>query len=310
MPMPESDRKKPTSEEIDALLRERRNWGRWGASGSAGAMNMVTPEKRRRAADLVKSGRAVSLSRPLPVQPSTENPQPVHHYMRVSLFEDGSGGSAMDYIGIYQHGFSVTHIDALCHHWGGDGMWDGHDPGREIGFDGARQGSVDAWSDGVMTRGVLLDVPKHRGRPYVEVGSPVHGWELEEIAAAQGVELEPGDALLLNCGRESYAADHGGIFYDPPSYPGVHPSCMEFIRDHDVALLGWDMSDDPSSEYGMARTVHAVLSAFGVAIVDNALLEPLAQACAEEGRYEFMLTVNPLIVVGGTGSPVNPIATF
>ena len=85
---------------------------------------------------------------------------------------------------------------------------------------------------------------------------------------------------------------------------------MEFIRDHDVALLGWDMSDDPSSEYGGARTIHAVLSAFGVAILDNALLEPLARVCAEEGRYEFMLTVNPLVVVGGTGSPVNPIATF
>ena len=109
--------------------------------------------------------------------------------------------------------------------------------------------------------------------------------------------------MLLSCGRESYAADHGGIFYDPPTYPGVHPSCMEFIRDNDVALLGWDMSDDPSFEYGTARSVHAILGSFGVAILDNALLEPLARVCAEEGRYEFMLTVNPLVVVGGTGLP-------
>ena len=99
-----------------------------GATGTAGAINMVTPEKRRRAADLVKSGRAVSLGRPLPVQPSVENPQPVQHYMRVSPFEDGSGGFATDYIGVSQHGYSVTHIDALCHHWGGDGMWDGPRP--------------------------------------------------------------------------------------------------------------------------------------------------------------------------------------
>ena len=309
--MPESTPKKPTADEIESLLRQRRNWGRWGDEGSAGAMNLVTPEKRRQAAGLVTSGRAVSLSRPLPVHPSVENPEPAQHYMKVNPFEDGTGGFAMDYIGVSQHGYSVTHIDALCHHWGGDKMWDGHDPTVEIGFNGAKRGSVDAWSEGVMTRGILLDVPKYRGRPYVEVGSPVHGWELEAIAASQGVEPEPGDALLLNCGRDSYAADHGGIFYDPPSpYPGVHPSCLEFIRDHDVALLGWDMSDDPSYDYGMARSVHAVLSSFGVAILDNALTEPLARACAEEGRYEFMLTINPLVVVGGTGSPVNPIATF
>ena len=305
-----TDQKKPTRDEIDALLREGRNWGRWGDGGNAGAMNLITPAKRREAAGLVRSGRSVSLSRPLPVQPSVYNPRPVHQYMSSLSFDDGAGGFAMDYIGVFQHGYSVTHIDALCHHWTEDGMWDGHDPAKEIGFEGAKQGGIDAWKDGIMTRGVLLDVPRHRGVPYVEVGSPVHVWELEEIVNAQGVEPGPGDALLLYCGREVYATDHGGIFYDGSSYPGVHPSSLKFLRDREVALIVWDMSDEPIFEYGTSRSIHAVLSSFGMAIVDNALLEPLAKACAEEGTYEFMLTINPLVIAGGTGSPVTPIATF
>ena len=77
-----------------------------------------------------------------------------------------------------------------------------------------------------------------------------------------------------------------------------------------MALIVWDMSDEPVFEYGRSRTIHAILSSFGMAIVDNALLEPLAVACAEEGSFEFMLTINPLVIAGGTGSPVTPVATF
>lgn len=303
-------RANPTLAEVNSWLQEGSNWGRWGENGTAGAINLITPEKRRHAAELVKSGRTVSLGRPLPVEPSSENPQPVQHYMTINEAEDGAGGYACDYLGIFQHGYSVTHIDALCHHWGNDGMWEGLDPAKEITFTGARSGSVDAWSDGIVTRGVLLDVPRYRDKPYVEADDPVHGWELEDIVASQRVSIEAGDALIVNCGRESYAKDNGGIFYNPSRHPGVHPSCIKFIRDNDIAVWGWDIADDPRFEYGHARTVHAILGSYGVAILDNALLEPLAEVCAEEGRYEFMLTINPLIVLGGTGSPVNPIAVF
>jgi len=300
----------PTITEIDSWLHERSNWGRWGDKGAAGAINLITPKKRKQAAELVESGRTVSLGRPLPVEASQENPQPVQHYMTVKKAEDNTGGYACDYIGIFQHGYSVTHIDALCHHWGNDGMWEGLDPAKEISFSGALSGSVDAWSDGIVTRGILLDVPKYRNKPYVEINDPVHGWELEDIAASQQVSIEPGDALIVNCGRESFSKKNGGLFYTPPNHPWVHPSCIKFIRDNDIALWGWDIADDPRVEYGHARTVHSILSSYGVAILDNALLEPLAKACAEEGRYEFMLTINPLIILGGTGSPVNPIAVF
>ena len=83
-----------------------------------------------------------------------------------------------------------------------------------------------------------------------------------------------------------------------------------FIRDKDVSLLGWDMMDARPNEYDLAWPVHGVIFSFGVALLDNALLEPLANACGEEGRYEMLLCVLPLNVQGGTGSPVNPIAIF
>lgn len=91
---------------------------------------------------------------------------------------------------------------------------------------------------------------------------------------------------------------------------GLHASCLPFIRDHDIAILVWDMMDAAPNEYGIPHTVHGAIPAYGVALLDNALLQPLAEVCAEEGTYEFMLTINPLVVVGGTGSPVNPIAVF
>ena len=304
-----TDRKVPTKAEVDSYLRDRRNWGRWGDRGSAGAINLITAEKRRKAAALVRSGLTVSLSRPFPVTPTAENPTPALHYMS-TIEREPNGGGAVDFIGVHYHGQATTHIDALCHTWNEEGMWDGRDPAEEIRFDGARYGSVEAWSDGILTRGVLLDVPRHRGKPYVTVDAPVHGWELEEVAAQQGVELEPGDAVMVYSGREAYATDHGGTWGDRPVRPGLHASCLPFLRDNDVAVLGWDMMDLRPNEYGVPWTVHGAIFAYGVALLDNALLEPLAGVCAEQGRYEFMLSINPLRIVGGTGSPVNPIAVF
>ena len=299
----------PTPAEVKSYLRDRRNWGRWGDKGGAGAVNLITPEKRLEALKMARSGRAVSLSRTLPVAPSPQNPQPVQHYMKKMDLPGGMGAS-MDYVGIFPHGYSVTHVDALCHMWDADGMWDGRDPAGEITYNGARYGSVDAWSEGIITRGVLLDVTKHRGAPYVTLDSPVHGWELEDIARQEGVEVGTGDAVVVFSGAKAYLADHPDTWSNGSENPGLHPSCLPFIRDNDVSVLGWDMADATPNDSGLAMPVHGVLHSYGVAILDNARLEPLAEACASEGRYEFLLMITPLVLVGGTGSPVNPIAMF
>src|SRR5207248_3043048 len=187
----------------------------------------------------------------------------------------------------------------------------------EITFDGARFGSIEHWSEGIITRGVMLDVPRHRGVPCVTQERPVHGWELEDLLVKRGIRLEPGDAVCVYAGREAWQAQDPERPYSKPfgpiatlQRPGLHVSCLPFLRDHDVSVLVWDMLDHLPIGYDIPWAVHAAIFAYGVALLDNALLEPLAKACAEEGRDEFMLVISPLPVTGGTGSPANPLAVF
>ena len=280
-----------------ARYRSRRNWGRWGDDDQVGAVNLITPEKRAAAAGLVRTGRTVSLSRVF---------EPPQHFMQKGSL-GGPGGFVVDYLGFIYHGGVVTHIDALCHIWDEDGMWQGRDPDVEVTTQGANFGSITHWSNGIITRGVLLDVPRHRGEPHVTVENPVMGEELEAIASAQGVTVEPGDALLVHSGWQSYTDSASG---EALGGPGLHASCAEFIRDHDVALLGWDLMDAGLGASDLAWPVHGVLFHYGVALLDNARLEPIAEACAEEGRHEFLFMLLPLNVARGTGSPANPVAMF
>lgn len=305
-----SEQTVPSEAEIRALLHDRNNWGRWGDDDQKGAINLITPEKRAAAAALVRSGRTVSLSRPFPTTPAPNNPNPAQHWMR--HFAGRTGGGALDYYAISYHGYAATHIDALCHVWNEDGLWNGRTP-EVLTPNGARWGGIDNWSQGIVTRGVLLDVPRSRGQPFVTQDRPVTGAEIERIAAAQGVSVQPGDALVVYSGREEYNKANpekpwgtGGGHQNA----GLHASCLKPIRDWDIAVLVWDMMDAQPSGYDVRWTVHGALPSYGVGLVDNSLLEPLSQACAAEGRYEFMLVLAPLVVIGGTGSPLNPIAIF
>ena len=299
-PVQSGSRSDPTQAEVEGWYRDLRNWGRWGRDDEAGAVNLITAEKRRAAAALVRNGRTVSLSRVF---------EPPQHFVRKNDRGNGAG-SVVDYYGFIYHGQTITHIDSLCHIWedAEDGVWNGRHPDEAVDTHGASFGSVMAWEKGIITRGVVLDVPRHRGTAHVTPDRPVHGWELAEIADAQGVEVGPGDALLVHSGREAFQRAGGVV--GGGDRPGLHASCAKFIRDRDVALLGWDMMDARPNPYGLAYPVHAVLTYFGVALLDNALLEPIADACAEEGRHEFMFMALPLRVAGGTGSPANPIAMF
>ena len=276
-----------------AMYRNRRNWGRWGDNDQVGAINLITAEKRAAAAALVRTGRTVSLSRVF---------EPAQHFMTKSSLGSG-GGFVMDYLGFIYHGATITHIDALCHIWDEDGMWQGRDPDVEIDTQGAHFGDITHWHTGIITKGVLLDVPRHRGTPHVTRDQPVTGDELAAIADAQGVSVEAGDALLVHSGWQS-ATDAG-----ESAGAGLHPSCAEYVRDQDVALLGWDLMDGRAASR-LPWPVHGVLFNFGVALLDNARLEPIAEACAEENRHEFMFMLLPLNVARGTGSPANPVAMF
>jgi kynurenine formamidase len=299
--------------EVEELLHTRGNWGRWGADDQVGALNLITPAARAAAAALVRTGRVESLARPFPTEPGPANPTPAGHYTMTAP-RGGTGGIATDYYGIEYHGTASTHVDALCHAWDRRGMWQGRDPAAELTSRGSRWAGIEHWRTGVFTRGVLLDVPAHRGEPCVTPDRPVRAAELAATARAQGVEVRPGDALIVYSGRDRWDAVHPpwGSEWTPdgrPLRPGLHGDCLAFLRDSDCAVLGWDMLDHAPHD-GVPWSVHGAIFAYGVAVVDNCELAGLARACAEEGRHEFLFTFAPLVVRGGTGSPVNPLAVF
>src|SRR5262245_26014703 len=149
-----------TREDVENYLREHSNWGRWGTDDEKGAVNLITPEKVRQAAGLVRSGVTISMSRDYPAEPAPNNAQPADQRLTTKEVQPGYG-AALDYLGLWYHGLTCTHIDALCHTWGDRGIFNGRDPEAVLDEHRASFGGVEHWADGLFTRGVLLDVPEH-----------------------------------------------------------------------------------------------------------------------------------------------------
>lgn len=199
--------------------RERNNWGRWGADDQRGALNLVDDAKRASAAALVRTGRSISLSRPL-------DKAPVEYELRTERWDDSGAGFAHDRLVVDCHDRDITHVDALCHIWDGEGMWGGRRPGDVLTDEGSRWADIDQWGEGIVTRGVLLDIPALRGGDYVAVGRPVHGSELDEAARRQGLTIEAGDAVCVYGGREEWERQERDEWtsYPPLPRPGLHAS--------------------------------------------------------------------------------------
>lgn len=297
-----------SSEGIDEYIRETRNWGRWGADDQRGAVNLITPDVRVAAAQLITEGIAVSLSRPMATEPGIDNPRPVMHSMFLGRAHHGAG-SALDHFSVACHGFANTHVDALSHAWAEDGkLYNGVPAADVLQFSGASWGGLDQWRDGIFTRGVLLDVPKFRGTKYVTNEQPVTAEELDTVARSEGVALRAGDALVVHSGRSRWDEENPTWSSVPGRRPGLDVSCIKFLRIHDVSVLLWDMMDQEPAPFGRRWGAHYVIPAYGIVLVDNAELDALVRACDTFQRYEFALSLAPLVLLGGTGAPTNPIA--
>ncbi len=296
-----------SSKDVLALHESLSNWARFGPRDQLGTLNLVTPERRIAAARLVRSGRSVSCSRPWPTEAGLENPQPAQHHM-IGTAAEGWGG---DYIAIATHGFATSHIDALCHIFHDGRLYNGYETAR-VTPHGALDLAIDALRDGVVARGVLLDPPRVQGRPWLEPGEALHPEDLERAEEAAKLRVGPGDVLLVRTGRWALRTAQGP--WNPrEKLAGLHASCLPWLRERDVAALGCDGVSDvvPSGIEGAGLPIHTVaIVAMGLHLLDNLELEGLSAACAEEGRNEFLLVLAPLVIAGGTASPLNPIAVF
>lgn len=294
-----------TAADIAGFHKTLSSWGRWGPDDQRGALNLITPDMRAAAAATVRSGRVVSCARTLPTIPAADNPVPVAHHMIGTATE---GGGA-DYFAIAPHGFATSHLDALCHIFFEGSLFNGY-PCEAVTAHGALQLGIHHVAEHVVGRGVLLDVASHRGVDALEPGTPILVEDLEAAEAAAGATVGPGDLLLVRTGRWRWREEHGP--WDARStIAGLHASCLPWLRERDIAVLGSDGVSDvlPSQVPDAALPIHSVaIVAMGVHLLDNLDLEALAAACRDEGRWTFLLTVAPLLLFRGTASPVNPLA--
>jgi kynurenine formamidase len=300
--------------ELKALFEQVSNWGRWGPDDERGALNHIGGPEVVRAAGLVREGRTVSLSRNFPTQPGPENPWPAQHHMVIAGDDPCVPGlegleTVTDYIGIAFHGMASSHLDALCHVFAQGRMYNGR-PATEVKSTGARANTVMSLKDGVVGRGVLLDVPKALGVDFCDPDRMVTVAELEQAEQACGVTAEKGDLLIIRLGRDVRRARMADQIV-----PGLDPRVTAWLHAREVAVLGGDGVHDPippgQAHRDWAMPIHMLaLAGMGLHLLDNLDLELLAAVCAELGRWSFQLALAPLRIEGGTGSPLNPIAIF
>ena len=284
-------------QQYDAWMSELSNWGRWGADDQLGALNLITPAKRVAAARLVEEGRTVSMARAMTIQ-TLDNPDeasanraPVLVGSVRSVFDiDTNGGYFWERYEIEYHGSLVSHLDALCHVAYNGKVYNGL-PFEDVASkeDGCTRMGIANLREGLITRGVLIDMP----------GRAVRREDIEAWEAETGITISSGDALFLRTGRD--IGERGGY----------HPSLIPFFKERDIALLGADVPQEGGQVDGVTVPVHFfALVALGVHLFDNLGLEDLAETANDLNQWEFMFMAAPHVVPNGAGSAINPLAVF
>lgn len=307
---PAAAQAKLTKADIDRWRTQLSNWGRWGKDDQLGALNLITPAKRKAAAALVTEGVAISLARDTNGMVEADNPDPFEHKM-TATGADASGQWGVDTLSVLFHGYQHTHMDSLCHIFYQGKMYNGFSQ-QEVTSKGAQKLAITNLKQGIFTRGVLLDMAALKGVPYLDGAVAIYPADLDAWEKKAGIKVGPGDAVFINTGRWARRAAKGPWDAEQGT-AGLHASCAKWLKDRDVAILGSDAASDvlPSGIEGVSHPVHLLtLNAMGVHIFDNCDLGPLAAATAQRKRWTFLLTAAPLPITGGTGSPLNPIATF
>jgi kynurenine formamidase len=300
-----------TQSQLDGWKTSLSNWGRWGKDDEKGTLNLITPAKRKQAAALVKEGFAVSLARDADTEKTIDNPQPYQDVM-TNVSATGSG----DRISVSFHGYAHTHFDGLAHHFLNGKLYNGYSHDNVTMEGMATKNAVINDKVGIFTRGILMDIPRLKGVPYLEPGTPIYIEDLEAWEKQAGVTAGPGDAVFIRTGRWVRRAKLGP--WDVGKLAaGLDPSVLPWIRKRDIAFLG---SESALSAVPIPPEIvngddylpvhNFVLVALGMNLFDDCDLDAISEAAAARKRWEFLVTAAPLPMPKGTGSPVNPTAVF
>ena len=298
------NRSPANAEQFDQLFQQVKNWGRWGADDQLGTVNLITDAKRKQAITLARQGLTVSLVHNPLLDKAEDNALPFEHTMNT--------GFTTDTYRVSYHGYSHSHLDALCHILYKNQTYNGY--AREVvnTAKGCTRLGIDNLKQGVITRGVLIDIPRLKGVAYLEPGTPIYQEDVEAWEKMARVKISTGDAILLRTGRWARRAAVGPWAVGR-SAAGFHASIAPWIKARGVAIVGSDAASEvtPTMVEGVNLPVHTLLiTAMGINILDNQDLERLAETAAKLKRWEFMITINPMPITGGTGSPLNTLAVF
>ena len=300
--------------DIERLMEELSNWGRWGDDDQLGAANLITREKRLEALALATEGISVSLAHRLITEQAVDVPLP---FERAILRlpdpdeEPGFRGGVSDRYEISYHGYSHSHIDSLCHILYKGKMYNGFSQ-NTVTEEGCMRSSIVNLQGGIVTRGIVFDIPLLKGVPWLEPGTPIYTEDLEAFEEMAGLRVRAGDAIFIRTGRWARRAELGPWAISQNA-AGLHASTMPWVRSRDISFIGSDAALDvvPSQVEGVDLPVHILtIVAMGIDIFDNQDLEDVAGTAAELGRWEFLLVAGPLAVETGTGSPINALAIF
>jgi kynurenine formamidase len=303
-----------TAQQFGALFGDLSSWGKWGPDDERGALHLLTPARVAAAARLVRDGVTVTLSLPLNTHVGAHNPKPADHHMTALGSEAPATDSVhfiKDYIGADYHNDGHTHIDALCHVAYEGNLYNGRPEGA-VTEHGAPANSIETLKNGLVGRGVLLDIPRVRGVPWLEPGEHIFRADLEAAELAQAVSVQEGDILLVRTGHARRLAELGP-WDTAKAKAGLHPTAMPFLAERGVTALGSDGNSDtaPSSTDGVDFPIHVLaIAAMGIHLLDYLQFEDLRASCESRTRWEFLFVAAPLFIVGGTGSPLNPLAVF
>jgi len=317
------DSHRVTQAKMDEWKKSLSNWGRWGSEDEKGTLNFITPDIRVRAASLVREGISVSLEReivPVMADPDAEDPKG-----RIAVLQRMVSGpperttGSTDRISIVAHGYTLTHFDAFGHHFHDGKMYNGFEASEHVSMtEGLSKGSIAAFEEGVFTRGVIVDIPRLRGVPWLEPGTPVFIEDIQAWEAQTGIQIGKGDAVFFRTGRWQ-REDELGAWDIASIAAGLDASVIPWLHERQIALVGTESAmsvvpfpdtttlDNPD-DYLPAHNF--ALVTLGMPLIDNADLDALAETAASLERYSFLFTVAPIRVTTGTGATVNPIATF
>ena len=296
---------------FSALYQRLRRATPWGPDDRRGGLNYITPAQVLAAAGEIRLGRTMTLEAPIESQAAPDNPEPaVHEMIGTGDQADPAGLTfARDRLAMNVHGNADSHIDALCHVIYQARLYNGV-PASTVTAAGAAELSIELASDGIVGRGVLLDIPRRRGVPWLEPGDHVTADDLARAEEAQRVRVGQGDLLFVRVGHRRRRTALGP-WDSAASRAGLHPTAVEFVAERRVAVLGSDSNNDtsPSAAEGVDFPVHVLaLNAMGLHLLDWLQFDGLVPLCEEAGRWSFCCVIAPLRLVRGTGSPVNPIA--